>query len=495
MRIATLASVFVLGGCTSFSATINPGLPQSDAGPDAGGETGGRANVGGTSNTGGVSATGGGANATGGSSNAGGGSATGGGSNTGGVSGTGGASACTKNTDCVNPDPTNCSYTCVNPGASGTCKPAALIGPTQCITSACDDKAISGFWDAQGKPHIAYGWTETDGTASIRMQQLKLDGSLDGAAVAYKVPVQQQEPFVLSANAKGGTIGLLWESTIYTETPQAPTVEVVVDFAATDVAGAYSAPTEVVDYGNNSPLTSTRLWLQVTAADTWLAPGILQPNAPAVWQGTAGATIGGWTYFTPVTYSGEFSSGAVGHTLMLTGSDCASADSTCQTSFKLQRYSASNLSSIGPFISLSQNFQPNEWPAMGLTNGAMALLWTESQSPGQLFRTLINEDGTFALNVGTVASGISPRAVVQSTGGGALLIGTFAGGTPTTYQVVAQRLDASLGLTGSPLAIADAENTDATDFETHLSSDGRQVLITYSQAGAKYRLLSTNFCE
>lgn len=132
---------------------------------------------------------------------------------------------------------------------------------------------------------------------------------------------------------------------------------------------------------------------------------------------------------------------------------------------------------------------------MGPLNGKMALLWTETESPGQLFRTLINEDGTFALNVGTEASGISPRAVVQSSDGGALLIGTFAGGTPTMYQVIAQGLDANLGLLGSPLPIGDAENTDATSFETHLSSDGSQVLITYNQAGAKYRLLSTNFCD
>jgi len=75
-------------------------------------------------------------------------------------------------------------------------------------------------------------------------------------------------------------------------------------------------------------------------------------------------------------------------------------------SFKLQRYSAASLASIGSFVPLSENIQSNEWPAMDPVNGAMSLLWTETQSPGQLFHTLIKEDGTFALSVGTVQSAI-----------------------------------------------------------------------------------------
>jgi hypothetical protein len=56
-------------------------------------------------------------------------------------------------------------------------------------------------------------------------------------------------------------------------------------------------------------------------------------------------------------------------------------------------------------------------------------------------------------------------------------------------------LDASLGFVGSPLPLAASEDSDATNVETDLSSDGRQILITYSQVGAKYRLLAAELCE
>jgi hypothetical protein len=195
-----------------------------------------------------------------------------------------------------------------------------------------------------------------------------------------------------------------------------------------------------------------------------------------------------------VIFDGEFAFGVAGNTLMLTGSDCSPISAGCQPSFKLQRYSAVSLSSIGSFIPLSQNIQGNG-PAMGPVNGAMALLWTETQSPGQLFRTLIKEDGTFSLAVGTVQSAIQPKAIVESVDGGALLIGTIAGGSPVSYRVIAQRLDASLGLIGSPLPVADGETDDATGFETRLSADGSHVLVTYTQVGARYRVMSTNFCR
>ena len=176
---------------------------------------------------------------------------------------------------------------------------------------------------------------------------------------------------------------------------------------------------------------------------------------------------------------------------MLTGASCAGV-SGCQRSFALQRYSVGNLSTIGGQIDLSGNFQINEHPAMGPINGQMSLFWTETQSPGQLFRTLIREDGTFAHNVDTVQSAISPRAVVESLTGGSLLIGVIASGT--TYQLVAQRLDSSLGLIGNPLPIAAAQSADVGDIELHPSADGSQAIITYRQAGARYRILGTNFC-
>ncbi len=283
MRIATsftLASIFVVGGCSTFSATINQ-LAPSDAGTDAGDETGGQASTGGASTVGNASSTGGissagggsttggasstaGANASGGVSNA----TTGGANGSGGTNSTGGASTCSANADCVNPDPINCSYTCVNPGASGTCKPAALLGPTQCATSACDEKAISGFWDAQGKPHIAFGFTETDGTASIHMQQLKLDGSLDGTAVPYGLPTGQQEPSLLSANAQASKVAFLWFTAV---TASAAGPDKVVDFAITDTNGVATSPAEVErdSYGtSNAPML---LSLQVTLAGAWLA--------------------------------------------------------------------------------------------------------------------------------------------------------------------------------------------------------------------------------
>ena len=278
-----VAAVFTLAGCSSFSATINK---IDDAGAGTPSATGGQSNASTTTQAGGTSTSGGatsGTHASGTTSNtlgtgvggtttsssasavggtngnataAGGSQATGGTSSaiapttattsaagassmsgttatnttTGGATATGGASTCTKDADCTNPDPVNCSYTCVNPGASGTCKPAALVGPTQCIDTACDDKPISGFWDANGKPHIAYAWTETDGTASIRMQQLKLDGTADGAAVVYALPAQQQEPTVLSANTQGAKVGLLWDTIVKVPSSQASADYEAVDF-------------------------------------------------------------------------------------------------------------------------------------------------------------------------------------------------------------------------------------------------------------------------
>ncbi len=533
MRIAkslTLSTIAVICGCSSFSATINPAAIINDAGTD-GGATGGNGNTAGASATGGGAATGGfavggvtssggistagGAASTGGISTAGGisstgGTATGGASSTAGTSSTGGksstagasstggssaiaganntggATACAKDADCVNPDPVNCSYTCVNPGSSGVCKPAALLTPTQCATSACDDKAISGFWDAQGKPHIAFGYTETDGTASIRMQQLNLDGSLDGAAVAYKLPAQQQEAYWLSADVQADKVALLWTGNqIFATTAALEEVE----FGFTDLTGTSTTPT-VLD-STPANLQVSFLSLQVTPTGAWLALEFTTPGSAGEWEAATGSSIAALTGISP-PFDGQIAAGVLGNTLMLTGASCAGV-SGCQRSFALQRYSVGNLSAIGGQIDLSQNFQANEYPAMGPVNGQMSLLWTEAQSPGQLFRTLIKEDGTFAHYVDTVQSAISPRAIVESLTGGSLLVGVIASGTPT-YQLVAQRLDSSLGLIGNPLPIAAPQNVDVSNIELHSSADGSQALITYRQAGARYRILGTSLC-
>ena len=447
MRFATsvtFGAILVLSGCASYTATINEVSPR-DAGaePDANDDTGGAGSTGGASSTGGGSAAAG-ATSTGGSSTAGGASSTGGNASNGGASSTGGASACTKDADCVNPDPINCSFTCVNPGASGTCKPSALIGPTQCATSACDDKPISGFWDSQGKPHIAFAWTETDGTASIRMQQLKLDGSLDGAAVPYVLPALQQEPYRLSTAAQVDEVALLWFGS-QNLTGAAPLQ--VVEFAFTDVTGA--STTQAVLDSTSGSLDVLFLSLQVTPTGAWLALKFTAAGSAGVWEAATGSSIAAWTGISP-PFDGQFAVGLLGNTLMLTGADCAGV-SGCQRSFVLQRYSVGNLSATGEQIELSQNFQINSSPAMGSVGGQMALCWTETQSPGELFRTLIKEDGTFALAVSTVASAVLPKAILESPAGGALLIGTIASGTPTTYQLVGQRLDANLNFAGDPL--------------------------------------------
>lgn len=493
MRIATsttFSAILLLSGCASYTATINEVSPR-DAGaePDANDDTGGAGSTGGSSSTGGGAATAG-TTSTGGNSTAGGASPTGGSSNIGGASSTGGASACTKDADCVNPDPINCSLTCVNPGSSGVCKPSALLTPTQCATTACDDKPISGFWDSQGKPHIAFAWTETDGTASIRMQQLKLDGSLDGAAVPYKLPALDTEPQLMSAAAEGTNVAFLWTTSWVISAAQQ---EYATDFTVTDTSGTASTPAQLDSSVTGSPTGDTWLQLQVTPAGAWLALAIHHSGEVDFWNASSGSSIAAWSSLSPSVYQGEFSSGVVGNTLMLTGSDCPSV-SGCQPTFKLQRFSVTNLSSIGSFISLSEKFQANEFPAMGPVNGQMALLWTETQSPGELFRALITEDGAFALAIGTTQSAIQPKAIVQSADGGGLLIGTIPTGSPIMYQLVGQRLDANLAFVGSPIPLADSENSDATNFETYLAADGRQVLITYRQAGARYRLLATNFC-
>ena len=533
MRIAkslTLTAIAAICGCSSFSATINPAAIINDAGTDGGDETGGKGNTGGASATGagtamggsstvgggtstGGSSTAGGGTTTGGSSTVGGGTATGGsavggvtstggnstaggisstgGSSTGGASTTGGASACSKDADCVNPDPVNCSYTCVNPGSAGVCKPAALLTPTKCATAACDDKAISGFWDAQGKPHIAYGYTETDGTASIRMQQLKLDGSVDGAAVPYKLATSDTEPGLLSAAAQGSKVALLWTTSRFFTAAQRQSGT---DFATTDITGISSTPAELASHVTGDPSGDTWLNLQVTSSGAWLALTIFNAGVAEYWNASSGSSIAAWSNPSPLVYEGEFAFGVVGNTLMLTGSDCASV-SGCQHSFQLQRFSAASLAAIGSFVTISPNFQRNVSPAMGPVSGKIALLWTETQSPGALFRTLINEDGTFAMATSTVQSAISPKAIVQASDGGALLIGTIASGAPAAYQLIVQELDANLNFIGNPLPVADRQSADATGIETRLSGDDTEVLVTFHQNGAKYRVLSTTFCR
>ena len=220
-----------------------------------------------------------------------------------------------------------------------------------------------------------------------------------------------------------------------------------------------------------------------TPAGAWLVLGTYHSSDVDYWKGSNGSTVAAWSPLSNSPYDSEFAFGDVGDTLMLTGASCAGV-SGCTRSFVVQRYSISSLSPTGDQIVLSQDLQGSN-PAMAGVGGNIALLWTETQSPGELFRTLINEDGTFALAIGTVQSAIQPKTIVQSADGGALLIGTIAAGSPIMYQLVGQRLDANLGFLGNPIPLADSENSDATSFETHLSSDGSQVLITYRQAGAK----------
>jgi hypothetical protein len=193
-------------------------------------------------------------------------------------------------------------------------------------------------------------------------------------------------------------------------------------------------------------------------------------------------------------FDGELAAGVLGNTLMLTGASCLGY-SGCHGSFVAQRYSVANLSPIGAQIPLSQNLE-NQFntPAMGPVLGQMAILWNEAESPGQVFRTMIKADGTFAQPVSATASNIVTKALVESASGGALLIGTIASGTPTMYQLVAQRLDSTLSLVGAPLPLADPVSSDATGLELHPSSDGSQVLLTYRPAGARYRLLATSLC-
>jgi len=473
-----LGGAAAVGGAASIGG-VSPTLGGASAGGAA--ATGGVA-----MSTGGAAITAGGTNAIASSTTVHAGSTS---VSTGGTTpATGGASACTKATDCTNPDPINCSYTCENPGASGTCKPAALVGPTQCITADCPVKPISGFWDADGKPHIAYGWTESDGTASIRMQQVGLDGTQVGAAVAYRLPALQSEPALLSAAAQGVRVAFLWTGI---QGLSGGASNDVAQFALTNVTGASSTPATLASSPGGIGVASVSL--TVTPAGAWLAladQGVTVHSLDAA----TGSSIAAWSGMSPVLFDGMFSAGVVGNTLMLTGANCASY-SGCTRSFVLQRYSAASLSSIGSSITLSQNFQSDEHEVMGPLNGQMALLWTETQSPASFFRTLIKEDGTFAVGVGTVQSAVQPKAIVESTDGGALLIGTIVSGSPASYRVIAQRLDANLALIGSPFPVADGETDDATGFETHISADGSHVLVTYTQVGVRYRVMSTNFCR
>lgn len=322
------------------------------------------------------------------------------------------------------------------------------------------------------------------------MQEVGLDGTQVGAAVAYKLPALQSEPVRLSAAAQGTKVAFLWEG----EQGVSGSLELdaVVQFAITNITGAFSRPETL----ESSPggVEVAMLSLNVTPVGAWLALGHEVSNGIHSLHAATGSSIAAWSGMSPILFDGMFSGGVVGNTLMLTGANCASY-SGCTRSFVLQRYSAASLSSIGPFIALSQNFQSDEYEVMGPLNGQMALLWAETQTPASLFRTVIKDDGTFALAVGTVQSAIQPKAIVESTDKGALLIGTIVSGSPASYRVIAQRLDANLGLIGSPLPVADSETEDASGFETHLAADGSQVLVTYTQVGARYRVMSTNFCR
>jgi hypothetical protein len=378
----------------------------------------------------------------------------------------------------------------MNPGPSGTCKPSVLTSPTQCATDDCAERAISGFW-SDGKPYIAYGFTESDGSGSIRMQPLKLDGTREGEATVYRLPMKLLEPKQISAAARATQIAFLWEGT-YDVTEGADLDEI--NFAFTDIHGTSAASNTLMSSPTSLGVQAT--WLRTTQTGAWLAVWAGTSGGPvANWYAAGGSTIASWTDpdQSPVQY--QLQGGLVGNTLMLTGASCPSLTSTCVQKFVLQRYSTGGLMAMGPQITLSQNVRSTSSPVMNSVQERMAVLWTEEKSPGLIFSAIINEDGTFARPVATMQSAIQPKAIVESIDGGGLLIGTVTVGSPAKYQVVAQRLDASLGFVGSPLPLAASEDSDATNVETDLSSDGRQILITYSQVGAKYRLLAAELCE
>jgi hypothetical protein len=478
---------------TSSAGAVNTGGTSAGIGgvSSAGGAnpgTGGLASSGGVPTVGGASTVLGGAGASvGGASTAPGGSA-----GLGGTSATtGGANACSKDADCVNPDPVNCSYTCVNPGAAGTCKATVLTTLTRCATDDCSERAISGFWSADGKPYIAYGFTESDGSGSIRMQQVKADGSPLGESTRYALSTKLFEPTILSAAARGEKIGFLWKGT-YDVTEGADLVEIY--FASTDIQGT-SAPSNRLA-SSSTGLGVEAMWLRTTPTGAWLAVWAGTSGGPvAYWSATSGSTIASWTDLdqNPVQY--QLEGGLVGDTLMLTGASCASISSTCVQKFVLQRYSTVGLTAIGPQITLSQSTRSTSSPVMGSVQGRMAVLWTEEESPGLVFSALINEDGTLARAITSAQSAIQPKAIVESSGGGALLIGTVTVGNPVKYHLVAQRLDANLGVIRNPVPLANSEESDADNLETNISGDGAQVLVTYRQAGARYRLLNTNGCD
>jgi hypothetical protein len=318
------------------------------------------------------------------------------------------------------------------------------------------------------------------------MQALKLDGTADGEAVGYAIPIDEHEPYQLSTNVLGGEVGLLW-STLATTTGPSP--DLVVEFTKTNLAGAKSTLTEVERDSYTANRGILGLWLQTTSAQAWL--GIEEWQAGSAADGFAATTgsIGAWSTLSPPVYSGR-GFAILTNTLMLVGSHC----NACGGPFELQRYSANNLSSIGSFITLSQS--KIRYSALGTVGAAMAALWTEVDSPGQVFRALVREDGSFPLPASAVQSAIQPKVVFPSADGGAILIGTILTmslSTPT-YQLMGQRLDSALNLVGSPLPLADAQTADAESFESRLSSDGMRALLTYHQVGARYRLLSTSYC-
>jgi len=318
---------------------------------------------------------------------------------------------------------------------------------------------------------------------------VKLDLSIDGGLDSFKLEAGKLAPHLLSAKAIGSKVGLLYESTV--PNSQGPSLDYA-EFAITDVNGAATTATNLSTEGNGSSI----LWfrLDVTPLGAWLGLGMLHNPGGSFWLTTAGSNLAPWSNPDPPLVEDQFSATVVDNTLMLTGGSCSSR-SGCTPTFSLQRYSATSLSSVGSMITLSQNTQTSlqkTSTTMGTVGSEAALFWTEVQSPGQLYRALIKADGTFAHPVDTVQSAISPRAILQSPLSGSLLVGVIT--TGASYQLVGQRLDSNLGLIGNPLPIAAAQSADVTGIEVHPSPDGSQVLVTYRQAGARYRLLGTNLC-
>lgn len=492
-------------GANSIGGTSIGGMPTTGGAPNSVGGTGGGVSV-----TGGQTGTAiGGATATGGAAIGGTISSTDG-SVTGGASAMGGSSGCTSAAQCDDGDPCDgteacsngkcvagtapctvadtltCSASCSASGSSAVCSYSASFTATKCATPTCAQTAISGFWDSSNVAHIAYGWNPVASSYAIHLQALNNDGTSSGAPSSYAIPSATGAVGMLSAAYQSSKVALLWSDaeTVSSSSSNAARV------AITDTNGTASASTLLWA----KPQFAGLPYITSLGSGNWFL-AFVGEIAPGHWYAATGAsfTMTAGAYSPPYPYSGA-GVAVVGSTTMLAGQNCTqSSNCTSLDTFSLARFSASDLTSLGPEIPLSQSAIAGAQVAMGPLFGKMAVFWNETASTGKLFRALLNEDGTFAILPTSVTSSIVPKAVVQSAAGGALLIGVLANGS--TFQLEGQRLDGSLNLVSSALPLDSAASVDASDVQLHLSPDGNTVLLTYQQAGAKYRIMGSNFCS